>query len=483
MLKPSPRPVLLLAHGGFVVRNLLLGTFAERVMLDRPLLAAVLDPRDPELLRRFAGRPIRFVEHETEPGRELSTLDKMRTLRTLAYYFQSGAKGTRGVEIAERIYDFGHSFAGDGAARLLKGIGFVLQRLGLLGRFETFYLQRALAWPITQRWMRILEREWPSVVVSSMLTLAKKFHPSVDLPPLVAAHALGIPCGMLVQSWDNLSTKMGVLPVWLDRYWTWSARMSSELGTLYPHLPAARFRIVGSPQFDFHRRPELRMGREAHAASVGLDPERRYVLIGTGTPKSLPEEHLVVAALIRRLAAARPELQVLLRLHPKDYSDRWGPLAAEMEPLGTVIRATRTDRHLDEGAVVSPFDFYRDQVNDLHHSALVVNCSSTLTVDAALLDKPVICLAYDLAPDEHFPEGRARAFATGSHYAPLAATGGIAMAGSEDQALAAIVAYLADAGLHREGRAKIVELVTATPDGGAGEALANEALALAERAG
>ncbi len=483
MLKPSPRPVLLLAHGGFVVRNLLLGTFAERVMLDRPLLAAVLDPREPELLRRFAGRPIRFLEHQTEPGRDLSTFDKMRTLRTLAYYFQIGAKGTTGVELAERIYDGGHSFAGDAAAAMLKKLGFVLQRLGLLARFESFYLERALQWPITQTWLRILEREWPAVVVSSMLTLAKKFHPSVDLPPLVAAHALGIPCGMLVQSWDNLSTKMGVLPVWLDRYWSWSPRMSEELGALYPHLPGERFRIVGSPQFDFHRRPELRLSREAHAAAVGLDPARRYVLIGTGTPKALPDEHLVAAALIRRLEAARPELQVLLRLHPKDYSDRWAPLAAELAPLGTVIRATRSDRHLDEGAVVSPFDFYRDQVNDLHHAAAVVNCSSTLTVDAALLDKPVICLAYDLAPDHDFPEGRARAFATGSHYAPLAATGGIAMATSEDEALAAILAYLDDPGRHQDGRRQVVEMVTSTPDGGAGEALANEALALAERAG
>jgi len=484
MLKPSPRPVLLLAHGGFVVRNLLLGTFAERVMLERPLLAAVIDPHEPELLRRFAGRPIRFLELEAEPGRELSTLEKMRTLRTLTYYFQIGAKGTRGVEMAERLYDGNHSWAGDSAARLLKGIGFLLQRLRLLGPFESFYLRRARRWPITQTWMRILEREWPSVVVSSMLTLAKKFHPSVDLPPLIAAHELGIPCGMLVQSWDNLSTKMGVLPIWLDRYWTWSAGMSRELGTLYPHLPAERFCVVGSPQFDFHRRPELLVDRRLHAESLGLDPARRYVLIGTGTPKSLPQEHLVVMSLIRRLAQQWPEVQVLLRLHPKDYSERWQSLTPELEALGTIVRRTTTERHLDEGAVVSPFDFYREQANDLKHAALVINSSSTLTVDAALLDKPVICLAYDAGEKDHlFPEGRARAFAGGSHYAPLVATGGIALAADEDQTLAAAASYLENPALHAEGRRRIVELVTATPNGGAGEQLASEALALAERAG
>ena len=482
MLKPSPRPVLLLAHGGFVVRNLLLGTFSERVMLDRPLLAAVIDPQEPELLRRFAGRPIRFLEHQIEPGRELSTFEKMTTLRTLAHYFQTGAKGTRGLELADRVYDFGHSRAGDAAAFTLKKIGFLLQRLRLLGVFETYYLKRARRWPITRVWRGILEREWPAVVVSSMLTLAKKFHPSVDLPPLVAAHELGIPCGMLVQSWDNLSTKAGVLPVWLDRYWTWSPRMTGELASLYPHLPSERFRVVGSPQFDFHRRAELRVGRAEHAAQVGLDPARPYVLIGTGTPKALPDEHLVVEELIDRLLAQRSDLQVLLRLHPKDYSDRWEPLRARVGSR-IVFRRPQTERHVDLGGVESPLDFYRDQVNDLAHAAVVVNCSSTLTVDAALLDRPVICLTYDPRPDERFPEGRARAFAEGSHYAPLAATGGIAMANHADAALAAVVAYLGDPALHREGRRLIVDLVTATPDGGAGERLANEALALAERAG
>lgn len=475
--------MLLLAYGGFVVRNLLLGTFAERVMLERPLLAAVLDPHEPELLRRFAGRPIRFLEHEIEPGRELSTLEKLRTLRTLAYYFQIGAKGTRGVELAERLYDFGHSSTGERAAWLLKKTGYLLQRLRLLGAFETWYLKRARRWPITRTWVRILEREWPAVVISSMLTLAKKFHPSVDLPPLVAAQELGIPVGMLVQSWDNLSTKMGVLPVWLDRYWTWSSRMSGELGELYPHLPKDRFHIVGSPQFDFHRRPELRLSRRQHAEEVGLDPARPYVLIGTGTPKSLPDEHLMVVDLIRRLATVTPDLQVLLRLHPKDYSDRWNSLAAELAKLGTVLRRTQSEKHIDLGGVVSPFEFFRAQVNDLLHAEAVVNCSSTLTVDAALLDKPVVCLAYDPAPDEHFPEGRAYSFATGSHYAPLVATGGIAVAESPEAALAAVLAYLADPALHQKGRQGIVDLVTATPNGGAGERLAIEALALAERAG
>lgn len=418
--------MLLLAHGGFVVRNLLLGTFAERVMLERPLLAAVTDPHDPELVRRFAGRPIRFL--------------------------------------AERLGDFGHSLIGEKAAWLLEKTGFLLRRLRLLGALETWYLKRARGWPITQTWRQILEREWPSVVVSSLFTLGQKFRPSVDLPPLVAAHELGIPVGFWVPSWDELGTQMGVLPVWLDRYWTWSPHMNGELGALYPHLSRERFHIVGSPQFDFHRRPELLRDRRRHAEAVGLDPSRRYLLIATGTPETLPDEHLKVAELIRRLAAAVPDVQVLLRLHPKDPGDRWDSLATELAEFGTVLRRAQSDP--DANLVVSLFEFCRAHVNDLFHAEAVVNGSSTLTVEAALLDKPVVCLA----------------FAAGSHSAPLVATGGITLADNPEAALAAVLAYLADPALHRQGRQAIVDLVTATPNGGAGERLAIEALALAERA-
>ena len=47
-------PILLLAGSGFVMRNLLLGTFADAVTKHWPLLVAVLNPGDTRL-RQLAG--------------------------------------------------------------------------------------------------------------------------------------------------------------------------------------------------------------------------------------------------------------------------------------------------------------------------------------------------------------------------------------------------------------------------------------------
>ncbi|MCG8455927.1 MAG: hypothetical protein MI919_06555 [Holophagales bacterium] len=503
MSKPTPsrRPIFLLAYSGFVVRNLALGPFAREVRRQRPLVVAVLDPEAAEAARHAesdeeAGegnglQPLRFVRFPLLHWPELGTLEKAFSWRTYVYYFQLGAKGTRGMDLVRRLYDSGHSRRGHLAAAALGTVGRWLHRLRLLGLVEARYLASARSWPTTSDWCEMFRREQPAAVVSSMLTLSKKLYPSADMAPVVAARELGLPCGTLVQSWDNLTTKTAVLPSWLDRYWTWSETMNGELARLYPQLPSERFEVVGSPQFDFHSRPAaetagLLVARDAYGHQIGLDPDRPWILIGTGTPTALPFEHLMVRELVRGLARRRPEARALVRLHPKDDGGRWPEVRGELEELGAVVRSTAPETHQDLGGIVSPAEFYGDQLNSLAHAAVVVCSSSTLTVDAALLDRPVVCTAYDVLPsgapaDELFPEGRALAFSRGSHYAPLAATGGVRVTHDRDACLEAIGHYLEDPALDREARDRLAARVSRLPVGGAGEALAREALALAGR--
>ena len=111
----------------------------------------------------------------------------------------------------------------------------------------------------------------------------------------------------------------------------------------------------------------------------------------------------------------------------------------------------------------------------------LLNTSSTLTVDAAILDRPVICFAYDTVPDEKFAEGRALAYTHSSHFAPLVATGGVKVVHSLEECMQSIGAYLVDPSLDRAGRREIVKKVLGVADGGAGERLAAEVLVMAER--
>jgi hypothetical protein len=475
------KPVLLLAGTGFVIRNLLLGTFAGAMMKRRALAAAVPEPDHPGLLAMRDGQPLEFVTFQREPEPPpLTRLRKLGIWQTYMYHFKQAQKGTGASDIQNRLYGSRHSALGGAVIGTLAAAGRLLKRMQAMGLVERKYLEAMGQREITREWGRLLERLRPAVVVSTTLTLATNRRPSLDLAAVLAARRLGIPSGTLVQSWDNLSSKASVIPPWLDRYWTWSQAMSEELVALYPEIPAERVKVVGSPQFDFHRRPELLEPREQYCARMGLDPGRPIVLLGTGTAVRLPNEPETVLDVVRALRQRLCHLQVLVRLHPKDDGQRWEGRHQELERLGTMLQLTTPPTPMDAGGFVPPADFYREQVNALWHAAAVINISSTLTVDAALLDRPVICLAYDAQPDPKFPEGRARLYAYSSHYAPLVATGGVTMAASAAECVRAVEAYLGDPGLHRERRRKIVQIVAGPADGRAGERLAAEVAALAE---
>lgn len=174
-----------------------------------------------------------------------------------------------------------------------------------------------------------------------------------------------------------------------------------------------------------------------------------------------------------------PGLQVLLRLHPKDHGSRWiNERGAALKDEGIIIQFTSPNKHMDEGGFIPPKDFYKNQVNTIYHSEMVLNSSSTITVDAAILDKPIICFGYDIDFDPKFPKGRALAYTQSNHYQSLVQTGGVDVVKSEQACIEAIKRYLADPLLDKEGRKKIVETVTVVPDGKAGIRLSDEIIKL-----
>ena len=282
-----------------------------------------------------------------------------------------------------------------------------------------------------------------------------------------------------VQYQSSHGSKTSVLPPWLDWYWTWSETMTRELLALNPRIRAEKVAVVGSPQFDFHLAPELLEDRATYCRRLGLDPSQPYIVIGTGTRKWLPNEPAGVVQIVDALSRRLAHCQVLVRLHPKDDGQRWREHAEFFARHRTVLQHTSPPTHMDNGGFVPPTDFFRDQINCLKHAAVVLNTASTLTVDAAILDRPVICFGYDTQCDPKFPNGRALEYSQSNHYRTLVETGGVRVVRALEECLAAIEHYLRHPECDREGRDKIVRCVTATV-GGAGERLAEEVLSLAD---
>lgn len=468
------RPLLLLAETGLQIRNLLLGPFTEAVLRERRMVAAVPPLAMDELRARLPGA-VALVPYITQP---LPTT-WWRSVDTYMYRFRESEKPTASMALQTRLFEPFASAKRRRAARVLRTVGRAASRAHAMGAIERAYLERVSRRPTATAWQQLLAEHRPAAVVSTMLTHSLMNRCGNDLVAVTAAHRAGIPVGALVQSWDNLSSKTAVLPSWVDRYWAWSEYMRAELLALSPRVHPESVEVVGSPHFDAHADQSLIEPRSSYCARHGLEVDRPIVLIGTGTAKLLPGEPDAVRGIVERLAQAVPNVQLMLRLHPKDNAARWEAALGWLADRHVSVERTAPPIHMDEGGFVEPAVFYREQLSALRHAAVVINTASTLTVDAALLDTPVVCIGFDLVVDPRFPEGRSLTYSRSTHFGALVETGGVPVARTVDELVATVIRYLDDPSVDRSGRQAIVALITATTDGSAGERLATAALDLA----
>jgi hypothetical protein len=478
-LNKNKQPILLLAETGFIIRNLLLGYFVDEICKERPLVVAVLNPEDEGLKNIIKGKPITLIPFPKEfEGPPDSYWKRFWGWDNVMYQIKMGKKSNASLKLQTRLFEGKSNVR---SALMMGIVQFVCRLVKYIPALDKYIENRYLFHyiskkEVTRGWKKTIDELKPCAVFSSMLTHSYRYRCSTDLPVLVAAQELGIASCTLVQSWDNLSSKTSVLPPWLKAYYTWSPYMSEELIRYNPWIPVENISVVGSPQFDFHLDKKLLEDRVMHLTRLGLDPDRPYVLIGTGTPKWMPDEMEKTIALCRKLKEHLPQVQTLIRLHPKDNNWRWDPFLDELKQLSVKLQYSSPLVHMDFGGFVPPTEFYKDQVNAIYHSSVVINSSSSLTIDAAILDKPVICVAYDLNPDALFPEGRALAYTTSAHYSVLVNTKGVAMAHSEKECLEQIENYIKNPTLHQAERAKLVATVASHIDMHAGELLAKQTL-------
>jgi hypothetical protein len=297
-------------------------------------------------------------------------------------------------------------------------------------------------------------------------------------PVAAAARRLGIPVLAAIHSWDNLSTKARMTFPY-DGYLVWSERMREELHHFYPATRERPVRIVGAPQFDPFFDPRFHQPRDAFLRAQGLDPRRRTIVHALGSPNFLRELQGALSMAERVAAGDLGDVQLIVRPHPQ-YDD--GAEAEALSGYGDRVIVQRvgrpgapiTGRSQDAAQIV-------EWVNTFRHADVVVNLSSTVTVDAALFDVPVVNLDFDPSPEGTDHELVKDVNHRWTHFQPLAESGGVWLVESIQEMVEAVRSYLARPELHRAGRRWIAEYVCGFTDGRCGERTAEAILELAVR--
>ena len=299
------------------------------------------------------------------------------------------------------------------------------------------------------------ERYRPSLVVTGTAGSIP-----ADAHLIRAARRYGSRTACVVLSWDNLTSKghMAAVP---DELIVWNEIMRREAIELHDYSPS-RVHVAGVAHFDIYAQPSAAGSRDVFCRALGLEPDRRILVLGTVTPWLFPFNRDIAEILAEaiRANALRYPCQLVIRLHPQVVS-RGTPHAENIEAFEVLAR-TYPHVVLDRPRVRSESLMWDVATDDMAHLAdllryadVTLNAGSTLTIDSAIVDTPVVNIAFDGYATRP-PAESVRRIYDFTHYVNIVRSGGVRLAGSAEAMIEEVNAYLSDPSRDRDGRARIV---------------------------
>jgi hypothetical protein len=313
-------------------------------------------------------------------------------------------------------------------------------------------VQEAEAW---------LRRDLPDVLLCSHQ------RPPIIIPIVLAANRLGIPTACFIFSWDNLTSK-GRIAAPFDHYLVWSELMRSELLRYYPDVSEERIHVVGTPQFDPYADPKMLWTRGDFFRRVGADPDRPLICYSGGDRGTCPEDPEHLAFLMEGVESGRivGRPQVIVRPAPVDAPARYDNVRSRFPDM---LFAPPQWVHPSSGhwaAVLPTESDVQFLANLTHHCDLNVNMASTMTLDFAIHDKPVVNVAFDVGSPPPHGTPLWDYYYRFEHYRPVVELRAARFARSREELWDQVSRYLADPSLDRDGRRKLVELEAGPQIGG-----------------
>ncbi len=399
------------------------------------------------------------VEHfpDVEPFREFP-YNYLRRLNEYAwdYRLQTPSRLSMSRHVREK--------AQKRSIRALKFPGRLLSALGAERRLEDQLERLMLNYPRSREAEERLTKLRPSVVVTT--------GPFQYEQPAVyaAAKNLKIPTLAYIPSWDNLSTKNRMVYKY-DGYIVWSEQTKSELHEFYPDTKDRPVYVIGAPQFDIFFQEEFHMSREAFCRTQDLDPELPTIVYAVGSPNFLQEHHGAIELAKRIVRGDLGRVQMLVRPHPIHDNAELAETFKEFEPHVRLQHTANVGKSLNKRS--QDEEQILEWINTFRHADVVVNLSSTVTVDAAIFDRPIVNLDFDPQPGKAQQELIKDVNHLWSHFKPIAESGGVSLVNDFEEMTTAIKVYLQSPQKDAERRKWIAEYVCGFLDGKCSDRMAN----------
>ena len=202
-----------------------------------------------------------------------------------------------------------------------------------------------------------------------------------------AARRLGIPSGLCVASWDNLTNK-GLIHELPDLVIVWNEAQRLEAISLHG-VPAERVVATGAHSYDHWFEWTPGTGRASFCARVGLSPEQPIILYLCSSPFVAPAEVPFVRRWVDKLRAGDgplAEAGVLIRPHPQN-ADQWNRV--HFPDDGQVAIWPRAGADPVTSAAKSEY------FDSIYHSSAVVGINTSALIESAIVGRPVHTVTVD----------------------------------------------------------------------------------------
>lgn len=275
-----------------------------------------------------------------------------------------------------------------------------------------------------------------------------------------------------ILSWDNLSG-YGKLPIHVDLgVIVWNKIMKNQL-LLWHGFKEEEVYVAGVPQYDIYIKVDNAcLTRDQFFKTVNANSNKKLITYTTAPPTICDTEDqiidIIVKAIQQNLLVA--PAQLLIRLHPKDNRHRYRFL----ESMTDVIFDSPGSFSIAFSDKWNPTELdVAHLLSTLKHSDIMINVASTMTIEAAMFDKPIINIGFDGYQNKPYYESVLRYYQDYTHYINIVKTLGVRLVKSAEDLVDSINKYLAQPTLDKQGRRRIVEEQATYLDGLSSERVAN----------
>jgi hypothetical protein len=283
-----------------------------------------------------------------------------------------------------------------------------------------------------------------------------------------------IPSVLMILSWDHLSSKI-LLNRGFKSIFVWNELTKDEILRTYPHYRSEQIKVVGIPQYDLYATKPC-IAYDNWCRKYGLDSTRRTILFSTMPQSRHEQQHIILEMLLKTIIEGKrlpPDLQVLIKCHPFDDFKGYNELLNRF-PVGIHRNSLNTLQSQEDW---SPTSFEMEASRDaLYFCALNINIFSTLTIEAAYFNKPIVHIAFDPLPIKNrIP---CHEYYNLDHFKPIVDTGASILAYSCEEMFEAINKFIITPELLAEQRKMLVKKFVGREVGTASKAVTGELLQL-----